>query len=104
MVLENLENGFETISNSGMTKIQKGKEQIFKPAEIRPKQAQGGYSHAMRQGISSRIPPTKTKEATNYKLTPDDMVKQYSSRRQYVLPSRMYNVPDNIFVKSKTKK
>jgi hypothetical protein len=89
---------------SQMKKIEKGKEEIQKPAEIRPKQAIGGYANAMRKGMSGRIPRTKTKETINYKLTPDDMVKQYSSKRPYVVPSRMYNVPENIFVKSKTKK
>ncbi len=92
------------VQQSQMKKIEKGKEEIQKPAEIRPKQAIGGYSHAMRQGMSGRIPPTKTRETMNYKLTPDDMVKQYSTKRAYVVPSRMYNVPENIFVKSKPKK
>jgi len=86
-----------------LKKIEAGKEEIQTPAEIRPKNAIGGYAHAMRRGVSSRVPPTRETQAKTYKFKKEDMVKQYSSKRQYVIPPRMYNVPENIFLRSKSK-
>ncbi len=88
---------------ANLKKIEAGKEEIQTPAEIRPKNAIGGYAHAMRRGVSSRVPPTRETQAKTYKFKKEDMVKQYSTKRQYVIPPRMYNVPENIFLRSKNK-